>query len=245
MKYNKNNEGVNKYTAGLFDGDGTIYVRKDYRGKLRLTMEICGDARVKKVEDTILFLFDHYGFGRIDRKSSGMIYWVIEGNKCVSLFNRIKKHLVIKGIHGERVINLWYQVRNGRTPNYKAIKRWLSISRRNTGPIKPKKHFNWAWLAGYIDSDGYIGYKNSIYTGIRFSCNKDKDHEAIKLISNSTGRTYRYSPSDNTYRLDIHMSKDTKATAQKYLVKLLPHLRIKKWQAEQLLHYVNTPKKYH
>jgi hypothetical protein len=241
MKYNKNNEGINKYTAGMFDGDGTIYVRKDYRGKLRLTMEICGDGRLPKVEQTLLQLFDHYGFGRIDRKSSGMIYWVIEGNNCVSLFNRIKKHSVIKAMHGERIINLWYQVRNGRPVNYPAIKRWLTISRKHTGPLKPKKHFTWGWLAGYIDSDGYIGYNQNIYTGIRFGCNKDKDHEAIKLISKSTGRPYRYNPKDNTLRLDIHMSKDTRATAQKYLTKLLPHLKIKKWQAEQLLRYVKTP----
>jgi hypothetical protein len=243
MKYNKNNEGINKYTAGLWDGDGIIYLRDNGRGKLRLTMEICGDSRVKKVEDTLLELFDHYSFGRIDRKATGMMSWVIEGNQAVSLFNTIKKHSVVKAIHGERIVNLWYQARNGREVLLPQLKRWLSWSRRNTSSLKPKKHFNWAWLAGYIDSDGYIGYKQEIYTGIRFGANKDKDHSAIELIAASTGRPIRYNKTDNTLRLDLHMSKKHRGTAQKYLVKLLPHLRIKKWQSEQLLRYVKTPNK--
>ena len=243
MKYRKNNEGKNKYTAGLWDGDGTIYLRPGTHNSLRLTMEICGDSRVKKVEETLLELFDHYGFGRIDRKSTGMMSWVIEGKQAVSLFNIIKKHSVIKAIHGERIINLWYQFRDGRRFSKEALKRWLRWSRKNTGPLKPKKHFNWAWLAGYIDSDGYIGYKQEVYTGIRFGANKDKDHTAIELIAQSTGRPIRYNKRDNTLRLDLHMSKKHKGTAQKYLVKLLPHLRIKKWQSEQLLRYVKTPNK--
>ncbi len=242
MKYRKNNEGINKYTAGLFDGDGTIYLRPDGRGKLRLTMEICGDSRQKKVEDTLLFLYDHYSFGRIDRKTSGMMSWVIEGTKAVSMFNTIKKHLVVKAIHGQRIINLWNQVRSGRKVSEKVLKKWLKWSRKNTGPLKHKKHFNWAWLAGYIDADGYIGYKQEIYTGIRFGANSKKDFTAIDLIARSTGRKPRYNSSDDTLRLDIFMSKDQRATAQKYIPKLLPHLRIKKWQAEQLMRYCKTKK---
>lgn len=241
MGYNKNNEGINKYTAGLFDGDGTIYLRSNGKEGLRLTCEIVFNLDEPKVEDTMLMLYDHYGFGRIDRKQSKNVtlgYWVMEGKTCISFFNTIKKHLVIKGTHGQRIINLFI---SKRIPNLKVLKRWLKWSREHTGSLKHKKHINWAWLAGYIDADGYIGHKQTIYTGIRFGCNAKKDGSAIKLIANSFGRTYRMC-TDDCYRLDIHMSKDSKATAHRIIPKLLPHLRFKKWNAEQLMRYVNTPK---
>lgn len=240
MGYNKNNEGLNKYTAGLFDGDGTIYLRESQKN-LRLTAEIVFNLSEPKAEETMLMLFDHYSFGRIDRKQSKNVtlgYWVIEGKSVINFINIIKKHLVIKGTHAERCISLFLSKRVVKLP---VLKRWLHWSRNNTRSLKPKKHINWAWLAGYIDSDGYIGYKHNIYTGIRFGCNAVKDGAAIELIANSFGRTYRIC-TDGCYRLDIHMSKDSKATAHRIIPKLLPHLRLKKWNAEQLLHYVNTPK---
>lgn len=246
MRYNKNNESTNKYLAGLFDGDGTIYLRAASNNNYRLTMELVFDLSKPKVESTMLWLFDHYGFGRLDRKQSKNVtlgYWVIEGSACVSLFNTIKKHSVIKAIHGERIITLWYQLRNGRTTSLPALKRWMTWSRRHTSGFKVKNHFTWAWLAGYIDADGYIGFKQGVYTGLRFVANAYKDVAAIDLISRSTGRSYRYNNRDCTLRLDIHISKDTQGTAQKYLVKLLPHLRMKKWAAEQLLRYVKEAKK--
>jgi len=239
MKYKKNNEGLNKYVAGLFDGDGTIYVREDGRGKLRLTMEIVFNLNEPKVEETMLELYDHYNFGRLDRKPSKNVtlgYWVIEGMACMSMFNTISKHCVIKATHGARIIKLWLEVRDGRKFNYDAVKKYLYLSRRNTTSFKHKKHFNWAWLAGYIDADGYIGYKQEIYTGIRFGAHTIKDKSALELIAYSTGRPLRECD-DGCSRLDIHMSRKTRATAQKYLPKLLPHLRFKKWNAEQLLRY--------
>lgn len=244
MKYRKNNEGLNKYVAGLFDGDGTIYVRSNGKGGLRLTMEIVFNLDEPKVEDTMMELYDHYGFGRIDRKQSKNVtlgYWVIEGNSCMSMFNTISKHCVIKATHGDRVIKLWLSARNGRPVNLQAIKRYLNISRRNTTSFKHKKHFNWAWLAGYIDADGYIGYDPSIYTGIRFGAHTVKDKAALDLIAYSTGRPIRECK-DGCSRLDIYMSRKNKATAQKYLPKLLPHLRFKKWNAEQLLRYCKQTK---
>jgi len=241
VRYNKNNESINKYLAGLFDGDGTIYCRLS-NNRLRLTMEVVFNLDKPKVEDTMYMLYDHYGLGRIDRKQSKNVtlgYWVIEGKRAISLFNRIKKYLVIKATHGERIIKLFLSKRDVK---HSVLKRYLRLSRRNTTSLKYKSHINWAWLAGYIDADGYIGYNPKIYTGIRFGCNADKDNSAIELISRSFGRPYRYYNSDNCNRLDIYMSKDSKATAQRILPKLLPHLRFKKWEAEQLLHYVKTPK---
>jgi len=243
MKYNKNNESVNKYCAGLFDGDGSIFLGIDKDGYISISFEICGDGRVPKVEETLLFLHDHYDIGYISRRTNGMMTWHVGADNAVSLFNRIKKHSVVKARHGERLIELRRQYRQGRTISKETLKRFLRWSRQSTGSLKFKNHFNWAWLAGYIDSDGYVGYKQEVYTGLRFGCNYKKDREALDLIARSTGRTYRYSERDGCIRLDIHMSKDTHATAQKYLPRLLPHLRIKKWQVEQLLNYVKTPKK--
>lgn len=243
MKYNKNNESTNKYLAGLFDGDGTIYAGIDKDGYISISFEVCGDWRVPKVDETILFLYDHYNMGHVNRRDNGMMTWHVGGDSAVSLFNRIKKHLVVKAKHGERIIELRKQYRAGRKISKSVLKRFLRWSRKNTSSLKHKKHFTWAWLAGYIDADGYIGYKQNIYTGIRFGCNYEKDKAALDLIARSTGREYRYNEKDKCIRLDIYMSKDSQATAQKYIPRLLPHLRIKKWQAEQLMRYVKEAKK--
>src|SRR5690554_1182073 len=111
----KNKESLNKYIAGYVDGNGTITTNlfKTTAGyKPRLVVTVCGWRDRPKTEEMFQEVFDCYSFGSLMRNNSGvdkqsrMIEWYISGKEAESFINLIKKHLVIKGQHAERMIEL-------------------------------------------------------------------------------------------------------------------------------------------
>ena len=260
MKYRKNNETINKYLAGLFDGDGNVQVtmsHKQDKDKLYHSVGIRFLISLKNTERNnklLLWLFDHYGFGNITIKPSynrcEMVEWTAYGKEAVTLLKVFKKHSVIKGKHIDRSIYMFYRYKE-RPYSEEALKRYRKWSRDNTTSIKPKKHITWAWLAGYIDSDGSIEHEASRGRAIRFECHP-RDHSAIDLIAKSFGRTDKIRTYEtNTkgticpvYHLILPMGLSDRSLGHKILPNLVPHLKLKRWEAEQILAYYNTNNSY-
>lgn len=239
----KNNESVNRYLAGYIDGNGTVTVQCSARSHckgIKPFLIVCVDACNErlKAEDMLLFMRDHYGFGTITRKvlPSGktMIRWAMSGSTAESLLQRIKKHLVVKGTHADRMIELWRRYDgygNYLDPKDKPeIMAYLKWSRDNTGPIRTKQYASNPWLAGYTDSDGYLSLPERC---LKFGCHP-RDAAALFLIANTFGREVKEGRQDEI-TLNHHFPKKDPTTARRILIPLLPHLRVKKWDAEQIL----------
>ena len=256
MKYNKNNETTNRYLAGLVDGDGCITCSlstdkrfSDTYWKPRLVFILSLHIEsYKKAEPTLLFLKDHYGFGSINRDNKGMINWTVYGKQAETLINRIGKHLVIKGTHSQRMISLWKKYQGyGKFIDNETLaqetKDFVVWSRNNTGPIKPKNHISWPWLAGYLDSDGCITRKTGRDSFAIEWNSHERDIAAHSLISKSFGRNIEEIPKKNAIRTRIHFGPNTLATAKNICCPLVKHLRIKRWKMEQALSIVNNPQR--
>ena len=240
----KNNESVNRYLAGYLDGNGTITVLFPKRShcagiKPNITVKLCCCDEWKKAEAMVLEMTDHYDCGSVHRRTlpSGkqMIFWETTGTVAVSLLCRIKKHLVIKGQHADRMIELFDRFKG--YGNYvqpeeaESLKDYVRWSRDNTGPIRNKQYASFPWLAGYTDSDGYLTVNPKAH--LRFGCHP-RDAAALFLIANTFGRHVKEGR-ENEITLDHIFPKKDPTTAKRILVPMLPHLRLKKWDAEQIL----------
>lgn len=238
MQHRKNNETFNKYIAGLVDGDGCIttnyFQTRNGTYKARFRFNIVFDKNIHKVRTHIEEIMDYFGCGQIYEQDSVFIYEISDANKAISCVNRFKKHLVIKGTHAERMIALFKETQGyGITLTEDEVKdkrQYVKHSRNNTTSIKHKKHLTNPWLAGYIDADGYLSVAQSC---LDFGCNT-KDRPALELIAKAFGREIKEGR-DNEIRLRHYFPKKNKTTALRILSPLLPHLRLKKWDAEQIL----------
>lgn len=237
----KNNETLNKYIAGLVDGDGCITTNyqetRNGTYKARLHFSIVFE-KVHNVRKHIEEIMDYFGCGSIyDRSDKNvLIYQIPSADKAISAIEKIKKHLVIKGQHAERMIKLYKETRGyGNTlskeeaEDKKAFVKW---SREHTSSIKPKKHLTNPWLAGYTDADGHLSIiENNMC--LDYGC-AVQDKPALDLIAKAFGREIKEGR-DNEIRLRHYFSKTNPTLAKRILIPLLPHLRLKKWNAEQIL----------
>jgi hypothetical protein len=241
-KIRKNIETFNKYIAGLVDGNGCItvnfYKTRNGTYKARFIFSISTNLSYKKGRQTLEEIMDYFNCGSIyeNEKRNVVEYIVPDSNKAISCVERIKKHLVIKGQHADRMIQL-YKEKRGYGETYteeevKKLREYVKWSRNNTTSIKPKKHLTNAWLAGYIDADGYLSFKENNMC-LDFGCHP-KDRPALELISKAFGRKI-VQGRKNELRLRHYFSKKNPTLARRILIPLLPHLRIKKWDAEQIL----------
>lgn len=143
----KENNLFKSYLAGLFEGDGHIWIqrsidKKRHNPRFCITFSMKNEPLAKKLLDLI---------------DSGFIRYKLQDNACV---------LVISSVPGLKKI--LYLI-NGqlRTPKvdqvYKLID-WLNIN-HNTNiaklPLNTNKIENDAWLSGFIDSDGSFSVQHT------------------------------------------------------------------------------------
>ena len=104
-----------------------------------------------------------------------------------------------------------------------------------------------AYCAGVVDSDGTIGIKRSTY-GMRkvgdrsqpsYServCVKQVEPHAVEILHATFGGTRYYAKASTPSSKRLHVWQITDRAAFECILALLPHLRIKKRQAENCLH---------
>lgn len=176
------NETMVKYLAGLLDADGTLgySFRIDPRGRsvyfVGLRMGLASSAAVDK-EGFIKALHEKTGMGHLAvHGEDGKFHtWVVAKRSDLEmLLPRLIKHMVIKAKHWQWMLDRWRAGRSGDrggwvlSPEEKErLVEESKLSRRTrVGPLKPKNHPTWAWLAGYLDGDGTYHYRsNRAHTG--------------------------------------------------------------------------------
>lgn len=229
-----------KYLAGLLDADGCLsfHFTDD---KLYLEMSLAASESV-----------DHFGY--IDSLSekigslsirqypdkptwSPSHQWRVSSRRDLNLIlPRVINHMVIKGAHWKRLFDKYTELK-GQPILKKELEEFSVESRKRVGPVKPKNHPTWAWVAGYLDGDGcYIhkNYKGKNTTRIDAVSHVD-DRTGIDLLVKAFGGTLF--KEGNYLRWRRSAGKRSSDFAIPFLKKVHKHSRLKKHKIEQMLSF--------
>lgn len=250
------NESFIKYLAGLLDADGclTLQLRKSTDGARRCYLKLSLYA-----ETTI----DRHGFidslptitgmgvisKRDDGKQLGSTWEVQKIEHLNMILPRLTKHMVIKAKHWKRLHDLFLSLRGTALSEREcdALRAASKESRRlDAGPLKPKNHPTWAWVAGFMDGDGHYTYKvkhkyqKGLYDQVtlRMGATLHKgDVVALELLQKAFGgQLYN---DGHLVKWHRNLGPSDSSFAVQFLSRVVQHARLKKHKIESILSYHN------
>ena len=238
-----------KYLAGLIDADGHIGFEFT-ENRCYFCLSITAADSIDRGQ-YVFNLPDTTGYGTSCKKErrnnwSTVTVWKISRRKDVEmLFPRLIKHMVIKGAHAQRMLDKWIEYRGKALSDIEVeqLKTFTKASRLASGPLKPKKHPTWAWVAGYLDGDGcFIFKKPPSMKSARIlvqATAHENDMVALELLQKAFGGTIhdrgKTAPHIRDWRR--HLNSQHKSFALRFLSKLVQHSRFKKHKIESILHH--------
>lgn len=237
------NETLNKYVAGFVDADGTIafHFNKTVDGFFRIGLQF-GITQIdnrgrgfKLLQD----LRDAYDVGSItDVKDKNQKYWKVAGKNDLEKFlPHIIKHMVIKGKHFQRMLEKRRELSGVDLTQDQVdeLRRFAKESRADTGSTRYKKNASPAWLAGYIDGDGYLrcsGREHWLKIHVQKS-----DVCSVELIQRTYGGKIYDTAKENIKEFRLNFGASFYGIATKVLKAIIPHLRLKRHDAEMILYW--------
>lgn len=244
------NESEVKYLAGLLDADGSLSFKfcKSSSNKVFLYL-ILSISASKKI--------DHNGYLKTLSDRCGSLSeikyekeehndahsWRVQSrSELDQLLPRLLKHMVIKAKHWKTLYDIYTELKGiDVSDQVENLKKISEDSRNNTGPLKPKKHPTWAWVAGYLDGDGcYTFKKNQIHVG---AIAHVKDVCALELLKKAFGGSLYDPQKDNTQLWRHGLGKTNRSFALMFLGEVVRHSRLKKHKIEQILNFHNQPQR--
>lgn len=252
------NESLVKYLAGLLDADGCLsfnYAKiRSKEGSDRRTVQLRLVLSASKNVDKLGFipsLPELTGVGTtytMPPNDSVNAWCVAKRSDLEILLPRLIKHMVIKARHWQWLLDEWRLYRGkewgerGVTPEERELmSERAKASRLNVGPIKPKNHPSWAWLAGYLDGDGwYSGCFKSLRRGSRRigAAAHKNDASVLEFISKAFGGTVSVYPKNpNLVVWHRNAGHSQTSFALKFLPNLAKHSRLKRPKIDQMIRW--------
>lgn len=244
-----------KYLAGLLDADGSLnFCMTKYKDLYNVQLQLVlqqSDGNDKEGE-YIKWLCESCGsYQYIDLSGKNPNWkdahrWTVKGQEVLGmLLPRLIKHMVIKASHWQRIWDLYLSLDKKSVSEEQAleIKRFSELSRKNAGPLKPKVHPTWAWVAGYLDGDGCYHIRRrkknwGVFTELVVKVTAyDGDVVSLHLLQKAFGGSVKSNSYENTYTWSRNLGNKDKSFAIHFLRKVHRHSRLKKWKIEQLLHH--------
>lgn len=232
-----------KYLAGLLDADGSLSFKfcKAGTGKTFVYLAL-GLSASEKIDrhGYIESLAEYCGTTvkvhyEKDTYTDATKWHVQSRNEINKLLPRLLKHMVIKGKHWNNLFEVFTKFKGvDVTDLVDILKEYSTESRKDTGPLKPKNHPSWAWVAGYLDGDGCytLSKKNTLHVG----CITHKDDlDGVKLLQKAFGGSIYEPREDNTVLWRRGLGASHAAFAKHFLGKMVNHSQLKKHKIEQML----------
>lgn len=247
------NESLVKYLAGLLDADGSLSFnfkcdqnRKD-RHFVGLMLKLSSSDAVDH-RGFIDSMPTQTGFGNVYREGRNGQFknWTVTRRADLEmLLPRVIKHMVIKARHWEWMLNEWRDLRRTSvsTEQMEALKAASKASRlERTGPVKPKNHPTWAWVAGYLDGDGCYTKrydKGQNYSAIHVSAVAHvNDRVGLDFLHKAFGGCFHpqgQSPNVIIWRRNLG-ARDA-SFALGFLPNLAKHSRLKRHKIDGIIHH--------
>lgn len=250
------NETDIKYLAGLIDADGSLMFHfkhyKDDRYNVCLKLVLQQSLSIDRDGKFISWLSEYCGFSQFIKISSENNNWSDANRWSVNNFSdlnmlipRLTKHMVIKAKHFDAMLSKFSNIRNKSvsTEEMNELKEFAISSRKNVGPLKPKKHPTWAWVAGYIDGDGcYYQRSRKRNWGIQkelivrvVSHNDDK--VSLDMLQHSFKGNLKQNHHENTWYWSRNLGNADASFAIHFLRKMHRHSRLKRHKIEMMLNH--------
>ena len=248
------NESLVKYLAGLLDADGSLSfeAHRGYDENVRIGLKLhLTSAEVIDGNGFVASLPALTGFGSVNTYEMGgkrYTQWFVNHRSDLEmLIPRLIKHMVVKAQHWQWLLDYW---RNFRTQQWgkrsMSEAEWQALSaasresrRTRVGPIKPKNHPTWAWVAGFLDGDGCYSFRASRDHHMRFSVSAHViDLSVLEFLQNAFGGTIR--PNSAKAHVMVWwrgLGPSHASFALRFLPKLVKHSCLKKHKIEQMIHF--------
>ena len=250
------NETLVKYLAGLLDADGSLcfsFKESTNAGNhyIGLVLSLASSEAVDK-HGFVDGLPKQTGMGTISRygKTKQFKTWSIAKRAHLEkMLPRLIKHMVIKAAHWQWLLDQWREKRAHSTTVTSIERSWLSqaskVSRvTRNHPLKPKNHPTWAWLAGYMDGDGWYSYRFGVYNGYRqytISCGAvahETDIAVLKFLQRSFGGQIRNKhQSEKVFVWNRSLGYQNRSFALRFLKKLARHSKLKRHKIDAIIHH--------
>jgi hypothetical protein len=164
-KLKKHSEQLNKFIAGFFDTDGSVFIYRD-RGTITMRSSISQAASSDPDFEIMRALQKHYRMGRIvyyfNSYGTSACHWNLNTKESAKLFNLIGKHLNVKATYFQTCLAIRKENLKLSASQYKDLQCMMKLDRANSKYLKKPKHLAWAYTAGVLAGDGHLRCKSFI-----------------------------------------------------------------------------------
>jgi hypothetical protein len=251
------NESLVKYLAGLLDADGSLSFTfrrctKQDRYHLGLSLSLSASDEVDRngFVDSLPELTGMGGVSRYGKSNQFKTWKVAKRAHLEMLLPRIIKHMVIKAQHWQWLLVCWRSLRGAPygesgmsledMESYKAASKYSRSN--NVGPIKPKNHPTWAWLAGYLDGDGW--YTNRYSTSQNYqqmsvhAVAHINDVSVLEFLESTFGGSiHQHNPTESCRVWRRNLGVKDASFALRFLPKVAKHSRLKRHKIDSMIHF--------
>lgn len=247
------NESLVKYLAGLLDADGSMSFNfrrnENDHNMYYVTVQVkLASSDAVDRHGFVYSLDELTGMGSTSRngKKSQYITWNVSKRSDVEmLLPRLTKHMVIKAQHWQWVFEMWRNIRSKSfTEDQRALlTQAIKESRKlRVGPLKPKKHPTWAWLAGYLDGDGWYRYsyekKQNYYQMQVGAVAHTTDAIVLEFIREAFGGyIYDHGQSENCKVWRRNLGVKDRSFALRFLPNVAKHSKLKRHKINEMIHH--------
>lgn len=247
-------ESFVKYLAGVIDADGSLSFKftklKSGNYSIHLRLYVASSEAVDRNHLLLRTIHKETKCGTLclqaQKTSAGAWtgFWQVQDKPGLEkLVPRLVKHLVIKARHFQRMLTVYCELSGNEISEQKVeeLKVFAKESRLETGPLKPKKHPTYAWIAGYVDGDGTFSNRrypkhrsNPIFISV---VTHQNDRVGVDLLFKAFGgKLFNAYDKPHLLRWQHNLGPRDASFALTFLPLLLRYSIVKKHSIEQILH---------
>lgn len=246
------NETLVKYLAGLLDADGSLAFafkacpNTEGRCFMGLHLRLASSDAVDR-KGFIETLPQLTGMGAVYRSGQTAQFktWFVGKRADLEMIlPRIIKHMVVKGRHWEWLLQTWRELRaDSKTVSdderAELTEQSKKSRRENSGPLKPKNHPTWAWVAGFLDGDGcYVLRKQGNTWAVNVNAVAHvNDIHVLEFLQNAFGgHIYGQGQSEDIKIWRRALGPKNTSFALRFLPKMAKHSRLKRHKIDAIIH---------
>lgn len=230
-------ETESKYLAGLLDADGCLTFVNN-QGYLHMTMELSMSESIDIDGKYAQYLSSKVGKLYTRKREDNWAIqnsWVIrKRNDLEAFLPHVIKHMVVKGAKWNRMLEIFRSMKAERISDVD-LRDFREETSLLLGPVKHKNHPTWAWVAGYIDGDGwYLKRVRPKQIEMHVGAVSHLEHgEGLRLLHKAFGGVLK---NDRGHlRWIKNLGPRDKKFAVFFLKKMVNHSKLKRWKIEQML----------